>query len=132
MEARNYLPSGQFTSMLAALLISSGLITAAVHASPVFSPAPAYLSADQTDTPDLTNTNPDWQQAFAGDTVPVQMADIQNQADQLAAGIKSSNLTDTLGKSLLAQYGALQGQGIADNDITAIDGNGALYKAAAF
>lgn len=115
MGIKNYLPSEQFGAMLGALLISSGLITAASGVMPFNSKESARLYASQTAAADLSDANPTWEQAFAGNTVAQDMAAIQNQADQLTAGIKSKNLTDTVSKSLLLQYGSLQGQGIAGN-----------------
>ena len=50
-----------------------------------------------------------------GNTVPQERAAIKNQADELSHSVQGKNLTDSIGKTLLIQMTALQGQGIADS-----------------
>ncbi len=108
-----YLPSGQFAAMLAAFFVSSGLIYAAEKADPQLNPPPvAQIAVSQAGIQDLSSVNPDWQQSFAGDAIPQQMADIENQAAQLSAAVQGKNLTDSVGKSLLINLTAAQQQGL--------------------
>jgi hypothetical protein len=110
MHVRDYLPSGQFASMTGALVMSGGLIAAATGYNPLATHSSVQLVAATT-----IAANPDWEESFANDSVPSDMATIQSTADQLSAAVKGGNLTDSVAKSLAIQTFALQGQGIADS-----------------
>lgn len=115
MHLRDYLPSGQFSALTGAFLLSAGLIAAAAQTNPQFNPHVAQLYAAQTAATDLSGTNPDWTNAFAGDTVPQQMTDIQTQADKLSSAVQDKNLTSAIAKSLAIGTFSLQGQGLTES-----------------
>ncbi|MGH7141142.1 MAG: hypothetical protein ACREGH_00715, partial [Minisyncoccia bacterium] len=111
MKVRDYFPSGPFFALVVSLFVASALIATAKASR---APHPSSLAVVSS-AGNLSGTNPDWQQQFTGDTVPAQMSGIQNQANAISAAVQSNNLTQSIGKSLLLQYGALTGQGISGN-----------------
>lgn len=112
MSARTYLPSTQFGAIAAAIAISGGLVLAAQYVvRPVQTPHVASAA-----TPDI---NPDWQatlaaiQAQSGATLP--QAPDASTTQALLAAAQSSNVTDTVARSLLINLSNEKAQGLGDD-----------------
>lgn len=113
MSVRKYLPSAQFATIVGALAISGGLVIAA-----------QYVTNRPTGPTSLTTASDapqqqDWQktldeiQASSGVTLP--NAPDQATVDKLVAGVQSSNLTNSVARSLLIKLTDAKAQGLGDD-----------------
>lgn len=112
MSLRLYLPSAQFVTLVGALALSGGLVIAA-------------QSITKTPPSTIVTTTPasplsgDWQnqldaiQASAGVSLP-QAPDAEAVAT-LTDSVKSSNLTDSIAKTLLIKLTGAKAQGLGDD-----------------
>jgi hypothetical protein len=117
MPIARYLPSTQFAVMAGALLLSGGLVFAAQYVTTAHSAESALATTNTADT-----QNTDWQSALeavaatSGTTPPSTIS--SDQVSQLVSEISNSNLTDTVGKSLLINLSAAAAQGLDDDATT--------------
>ncbi len=114
MNIRPYLPSARFAVLAAALLIGIGLVSGAAW---ITNPRQSGVRLQNTgeNSAIATFSDSDWQEAFASSTAFQTAATIQNQAEKLMEASRTNNLTDSIGRSLLINAAALQGQGIGTN-----------------
>jgi len=114
-RVRRYLPSTQFLVILAALAVAGGLVLAAQYTTKP--PQAPTLAAAQT--AGGTQTSQDWlatlEQIQAASGVSLPQAPSQATVNQLLAGVQSSNLTDTVAKSLLINLASVKAQGLGDD-----------------
>ncbi len=112
MQLSRYLPSAQFALIVVSLAVAGGLIEAARYVTkPQTSPtlATAQTSAGAQD----------WRatlleiQANSGITLP--QAPSGDSVAQLVAAAQSSNLTDSVGRTLLAKLTSAKAQGLGDD-----------------
>lgn len=112
MEIRNYFPSGQFVVILVSLVVSVGIIGSTeryVH-PPLQS---SILQASPSDIP-----SNDWQKEFASNEAYTTSKIIADSAQQLVDSVKTSNLTESIGRSILISTTAAAGQGIMESTET--------------
>jgi len=114
MNIRPYLPSARFAVLAVALLIGIGLVSGAAW---ITNPRQSGVQLQNTggNGAIATFSDSDWQEAFASSTAFQTAATIQNQAEKLMEASRTNNLTDSIGRSLLINAAALQGQGLGDN-----------------
>lgn len=114
MEPGSYLPSSKFITIVLSLVFSAGVVFAAERFSQP--PVPARLaSVPQTGTSVADNG---WEATLS--TIQAQNAALpapppQNLVDQALAAAKSTNLTDTVGKTLLVNLSNAKTQGLGDD-----------------
>lgn len=111
MEPKSYLPSAQFAVMAGALLLAGGLVVGAQY---ITTPKPlGSISATPTNP---TGFDADWEQTLeqiqleSGITAPA--APSQTVVDELLTAAQSSNLTSTIGRTLLVNLSAANAQGL--------------------
>ena len=115
MDVRAYLPSAKFIVLVAALVISVGLIYAAEY---VAHPHAAQTAQLQNIGAGIGAADTNWQQDFASSTVFQTDNSIASQADQLSQAVQTGNLTESIGRSLLINTAAAQGQGLGADQPT--------------
>ncbi len=112
MQPSRYLPSAQFALIVVSLAVAGGLIEAAQYVTKP--PAPPTLTTTQTSV-----GAQDWRatlqeiQANSGITLPQTPSG--DSVAQLVAAAQSSNLTDSVGRTLLAKFTAAKAQGLGDD-----------------
>ena len=116
MRAVDYLPSKQFSFIALSLILSIGL----VYTADAFTKPPHGGSvAVDTKTVVNTNSNSNWQasldavQAQSGTSLPA--APDQNVVNGLLQAAQSSNLTDTISRTLLVNITNAKQQGLGDD-----------------
>ncbi len=114
MNIRHYLPSAQFAFLLAALVVSGALVGAAEYMASPHSYVAALGGSDAG--PAAYDQN--WQEAFASSTAFQEAASLQETASRLSQAAQTGNLTDSIGRSLLINAAAAQGQGVSGNELT--------------
>ncbi len=109
MSLASYLPSSQFSTIAGSLTLAAVLIIGAQYVTHAPSPAP-MVAVEQTGGP-----TQDWRaaldaiQAQAPSLPPAPSAEV---TQNLLAGAKSSNLTDTVARSLLVNLSSANSQGL--------------------
>ena len=110
-----YLPSRHFSLLAGALALSAGLIGAAWWT----------VSSASDESAQLVSANPpsaladqQWRTEFSSSTAMERAASLQMQAQKLIEEASTSKLTDTLGRSILINLAAAQGQGLGPDDMT--------------
>jgi hypothetical protein len=115
MSVRQYLPSAQFATLVGALALSAGLVYAAQYVTG--RPQGAQLTAATTNK---VPSQADWQQTL--DEIQlnsgISLPDTPDQSviDDLVAGVQSSNVTDSVARSLVIKLTNAKAQGLG-NDI---------------
>src|ERR1700719_4414261 len=116
MNLGRYAPSTQFTGIALSILLSAGMVYASER---ITHPPPrtATLASDQTPTQPSDST--DWQAALyasqASNASSSLTAPSASTVDQFLAAAKSSNLTDTVGRTLLINLSNAKSQGLGDD-----------------
>jgi len=116
MNIRSFLPSAQFTVLVGAIFLSIGFIGAAEMLA---RPPGNGIELQNTDGSGLAVSESDtnWQNAFASSTAFQAAATIQDQARQLIDASQTKNITDSIGRSLLVNAAAAQGQGLSGDTL---------------
>lgn len=116
MSLRPYLPSAQFVLIVSSLALSGGLVWAAERY--VAPPAPAQIAVASNADTDLQSTV-DWQASLAaieaqnGQALPTPPSSDEVQA--LLQSAKTSNVTDTVSRTLLVNLANAKSQGLGDD-----------------
>lgn len=119
MAWRRYLPSAQFSVLAVSVILSIGLIYAADVVTR--KAGPAQLAVAQTDNAAAAQ-NANWQkaldevQAQSGASLPAPLN--QQTLDTMLKEAKTSNVTETLGRTLFVNLSAAKSQGLGDDTPT--------------
>ena len=114
MKWGRYLPSKQFSVIGISLLLSIGLVYAADAAT-----HPTQKATVAVDTQTSSSADADWQASL--DTVQSQSGvtppstPVQTKVDGLLQAAKSSNITDTISRSLLVNLTSAEAQGMGSD-----------------
>jgi hypothetical protein len=117
MTVVRYLPSKQFSVIVVSLLLSAGLVYAADFVTASHPPASIAVSAEQQPGNDVAAA--DWQaslasvQAQSGISLPSPSD--PNTVDSLLQAAHSSNVTDTVSKTLFVNLLNAKQQGLGDD-----------------
>jgi len=109
---RTYLPSAQFAVLIGAVALSAGLVYAAQR----FTQPPSYSAALTTDSGAAENSL--WQEellAIAGSSTPPGAG---GDVNALITAAQTKNLTESVGRTLLLNLSAAQGQGMTNDEPT--------------
>jgi len=117
IRGRSIMPSRQFLLLAGSLFVSVVLVLVALGiANPAYSGNAKLESDTNTKYSDIQENF--WKQEFASSTLAQNAADLNAKAQELIRAASTSNLTDTLGRSLLINYSAAQGQGLGGDSMT--------------
>lgn len=119
MRVKKYLPSAQFILMVSALALSAGLVFAAdffTKPKPITSVVAADTSAG-TSTPAI---NQNWEATLYDIQAQQGVGSLptppdQNTVDALRQAAQTSNLTDSIGRTLLVNLTNAKAQGLGDD-----------------
>ena len=119
MSLRRYLPSAQFSVITLSLLLSAGLV---YGAEIITQPPASSATVSAVATPASGTNSEDWQATL--DAIETQNASSsltgvapETVAEMLAAA-QSSNITDSVGKSILINLSNAKSQGLGDDTPT--------------
>lgn len=107
---RAYLPSARFGVLVGSLILSTVIIAAALAIT-----QPRGIARIESAGDGIQAENADWQAAFASSTAFGDAQRLNDQAAQLIQDASTSNMTGTLGRSLLISLAAARGQGMGDD-----------------
>lgn len=113
MGIREYLPSVQFTFMAGSILVAGGIVYAADYVTSPRTPS-GVASVQQAQV-----ENSDWQgalasvQAQSGTTLPTPPS--ETVVSELLSAAESTNVTDTVARSLLINLSNAKSQGLGDD-----------------
>lgn len=113
MNIRPYLPSAQFSVLIAAVALSAGLVYAAERST-----QPPSYAASIAAGGDLPADDTSWRQellSLSGSSTPV---DNSGDISTLLAKAQTKNLTESVGRTLLLNLSAAQGQGMSNDEPT--------------
>ncbi len=114
-ERVSIMPSGRFVSLAGALLVSAVLIFAVYSLT---QPSHSHKATLEVDASASVADNNSWQQEFASSSIVQNANDLDTQAQQLIQAASTSNLTDSIGRALVINYAAAQGQGLGSDQFT--------------
>jgi hypothetical protein len=115
MNLGHYAPSAQFTTIAISLLLAGGLVYAAdriTHPPVVASAIVSDQSAQPTDSTDWEAALYASQAANASSSITAPSTDVVNQ---FLAAAKSSNLTDTVARTIFVNISNAKSQGLGDD-----------------
>lgn len=116
MNLGRYAPSAQFSFIALSLLLSAGLVYGAER---VTSQPPATLAVDTAASPAQPDDSANWEANL--DAIEAENASSSfeapdpNTVNEMLAAAQSSNITDSVGRSILVNLGAAQAQGLGDD-----------------
>jgi hypothetical protein len=116
MNIGRYAPSGRFTAITLSLLLSAGLIYGANY---VTHPQASTASVDTSAVPAQPDDSANWVATL--DAIQANNASTSLSApdpttvNEMLAAAESSNITDSVGKSLLINLGSAKSQGLGDD-----------------
>ncbi len=114
MKLARYAPSGQFTVLALALLISGGLVYAAERVT--HPPTNANLAVNtDTKTSDADNWQAALYQIQAQNASTSFVTPNQQTVSQMLQAAQSNNITDSVGKTLLINLSNAKAQGLGDD-----------------
>lgn len=115
MSPRSYLPSAQFVVIVASVALSAGLVFAADRLTKNAAAPAQVVSATAQTSPDTNweSTLYSIQAAVASSSLP--QAPDQTIVASLLQSAQGSNLTDSVGKTLLINLGNAKSQGLGDD-----------------
>lgn len=112
MKAGKYLPSRQFGVIVASLALAAGL----VYAAQAFTETHGHSALVADTSAPSAATATDWRESLASiqqaSGISLPQAPDQNTVDALLQSVKSSNITDTISRSLLVNLTNAAGQGL--------------------
>ncbi len=115
MKIGRYAPSGKFTGIALSVLLSAGLVYGAYR----YTHPPAAVATLQSDQTAQPSDSTDWEAALyasqaanASTSLAAPSPDVVNQFLKAA---QSSNLTDTVGRTLLINLSNAKSQGLGDD-----------------
>ncbi|MEI7719707.1 MAG: hypothetical protein WCI89_00660 [bacterium] len=117
MWVQKYLPSRQFTLMFSALALSMGLVFAADY---ITKPETATVSSVVTNADTTIAQNKNWEATLYDIQAQQGVGSLPTPPDQntvsgLLQAAQTSNLTDSVGRTLLVNLANAKGQGLGDD-----------------
>ncbi len=113
MSIASYLPSAQFSVILTSILFAAGLVWAADY----YTSPPSPPSIAPASTPSALTQGLDWQKTLAtiqGEETLPQPPD-EETVNSLLAASESTNITSTIGRSILISLGEAKAQGLGSD-----------------
>src|SRR5437868_1681324 len=115
LPVARYAPSGQFAGIALAILLSAGLVYGAER----ISHPPAATATIQSDQTAQASDSTNWEAALyasqAANASTSLAAPSTNVVGQFLKAAQSSNLTDTVGRTLLINLSNAKSQGLGDD-----------------